>query len=71
MSLAEVLAELPALTFAERQQIISSALELDDNDLSPEDQAVVDFRLAQYRADPSSAVGLEEMKARLLRRING
>ncbi len=68
MSLAEVLAELPALTFAERQQIICSALELDDDGLSPQEQAIVDLRLSQHRADPSSAIGFEEMKARILRR---
>jgi putative addiction module component (TIGR02574 family) len=65
MSFAEVLQELPALTFEERQQIIRRALELDDPPLSEADEALVEARLAALRDAPASAVPLEEMKARL------
>ena len=65
MSFAQVLEELPALTFEQRQLLIRRALELDDPPLSDADEALVEMRLAAHRADPSSAVSLDEMKARL------
>lgn len=65
MSFTEVLAELPALTFAERQLLVRRALELDDPVLTAEEEAVVEKRLADHRQNPGSAVSLDEMKARL------
>jgi putative addiction module component (TIGR02574 family) len=69
MSFTEVLAGLPALTVAERQLLIRRALELDEPALSPEDEALVEKRLADHRRDPGSAVPLDEMKARLRARF--
>jgi hypothetical protein len=68
MSLAEVLAELPAMSVAERQQLIRSAVELDETGLSALEEQLVEARLEAHRANTSSAVGLEEMKRRLLDR---
>jgi uncharacterized protein Smg (DUF494 family) len=65
MSFAQVLEELPALTVEQRQILIRRALELDDPPLSDADEALIEARLAAHRADPKSAVSLEEMKARL------
>lgn len=65
MSFSEVLAELPALTIVQRQQLIRRALELDDPGLSPQDEALVEQRLAEHHQNPSSSVPLEEMKSRL------
>ena len=70
MGLSEVLAELPALTVAERQQLIRSAIELDDDELSQDEQSLVNARMANHRADPTSAIGLEEMKAGLPSRFD-
>jgi putative addiction module component (TIGR02574 family) len=70
MSFSEVLHELPALTVAERQMVIRRALELEDAALSAEDEALVEGRLADHRQDPSSAVPLDEMKARLRTRFS-
>ena len=69
MSFTEVLAELPALTVAERQLLIRRALDLDDPARSAEDEAVVERRLAEHRQNPGSAVSLEEMKTRLRSRF--
>ena len=69
MSIAEVLAELPALTTAERQLLVRRALDLDEPPLSPEDESVVRERLAEHRANPGSAISLDEMKARLRARF--
>ena len=65
MSFAEVLQELPALTFEQRQVLIRRAVELDDTGLSPADEALVESRLAAHRAAPETSVPLEEMKSRL------
>ena len=67
MSFNEVIAELPRLTFEERQILIRRALELDDPPLSAADEALVEERLAEHHSDPSSSVPLDEMKSRLRR----
>ena len=65
MSFNEVLAELPRLTFEERQILIRMALELDDSPLSAADEEFVDARLAEHHADPDSSIPLQELKNRL------
>jgi putative addiction module component (TIGR02574 family) len=69
MSFNEVLAELPALTVAERQLLVRRTLDLDEPGLSPEDESLVQSRLAEHHHDPASAVPLEEMKTRLRSRF--
>jgi hypothetical protein len=65
MSFAEVLQELPTLTYEQRQIIVRRALELDDAPLNKADETLVESRLAALREDPKSGLSLEEMKARL------
>lgn len=65
MSINEVIAELPRLTFEERQILIRRALELDDPPLSVADEELVEARLAAHHSDPGSSVPLDEMKSRL------
>lgn len=65
MSFAEVLQELPALTFEQRQVLIRRAVELDEAGLSQDDEALVESRLAAHRAAPETSIPLEEMKRRL------
>ena len=65
MSFNEVIAELPRLTFEERQILIRRALELDDSPLSAADEELVGERLAQHHTDPSSSVELDALKNRL------
>ncbi|MBC8041346.1 MAG: hypothetical protein H7Y06_12445 [Opitutaceae bacterium] len=69
MSFAEVMQQLPAFTLAERQMLVRQALELDDPGMSAGDVALAEERLAAYRADPASAVSLDEMKRRLRARF--
>ena len=68
MGLNEVIAELPRLTFEERQILIREALELDDPVLSAVDEELVEERLAEHHADPSTSMPLAEMKRQLRRR---
>ena len=53
MNFNEVIAELPRLTFEERQILIRRALELDDSPLSVADEALVEERLAAHHDDPA------------------
>ena len=69
MSFSEVLAELPAMTVAERQALVQRALELDEPGLSTADEAIVEKRLEDHRKNPESAVILEEMEKRLRSRL--
>jgi hypothetical protein len=69
MSFNEVIAELPRLTFEQRQILIRRVLELDDPPLSPADEELVDARLAEHHSDPTSSVPLAEMKSRLRSRL--
>ena len=65
MSFSEVLAELPALSVAERHLLVRRALDLDESGLSAADEELVEKRLADHRANPSSAVSIDEMKSRV------
>ena len=65
MSFNEVIAELPRLTFEERQILIRQALELDDLPLSAADEELVEGRLAAHHEDPTSSVPLEDIKKNL------
>ena len=65
MSFNEVIAQLPSLSFEERQILIRRALELDDPALSPAEEELVEWRLAAHHANPDSSISLDEMKDRL------
>jgi hypothetical protein len=69
MSFNDVLAELPSLSVPQRQLLVRRALELDEQCLSAEDEALVEERLAKGRREPQSAVPLEEMERRLRGRV--
>ena len=69
MSFSEVLAELPALSVAERQLLVRKALELDDPGISSADEALIAERLREHRLNPASAIPFEEMAQRLRSRF--
>lgn len=54
--LSQVLEELAAFTFAERQLLVRRVIELDDPPLSEADEALVESRLAAHRLDPALCV---------------
>jgi len=69
MSLTEILAEIPKLSFAERQQLVRRAIEVEDNDLTAEEKAVLDERLADFRQNPNSGTPAEQLKGEVLQRL--
>ena len=57
MSTTEILAQLPALTPADREKVRSQLDAIDSAaPLSPEEKQLVDERVATYRQNPGAAV---------------
>jgi len=69
MSLAEILAEIPKLSFAERQELVRRAISIEDDELTSEENAILDERLAEFQRNPTSGVAADELKASVLKRI--
>jgi len=69
MSLTEILAEIPKLSFAERQELVRRAIEVEDQDLTAEERAILDQRLADFRSNPNSGIPAEQLKAKVSRRL--
>jgi len=60
MSLTEILAEIPKLSFAERQELVRHAIEVEEQDLTPEEKAILDERRDDFRRNPNSGFQLIE-----------
>ena len=69
MSLTEILAEIPKLSFAERQELVRRAISAEDDDLTPEENAILDQRLEDFQRNPTSGVAAEDLKGAVLKRI--
>lgn len=69
MSLTEILAEIPKLSFAERQELVRRAIALEGDEVTPEENAILDQRLDDFRRDPDSGVAAADLKKSLLQRI--
>jgi hypothetical protein len=69
MSFTQVLEKLPSLTVKQRQILISRALQLEELPLSPQEESIVEHRLAAHRQDSRSSLPLSEFKKRLSRRL--
>lgn len=76
MSKAEILAELPKLTPAERQEVRRLLTKLDGEawldaaePLTDAEKALLDARLAAYEKDPDSGGSWEEVEARIRARL--
>jgi hypothetical protein len=72
MSKAEILAELPKLTPAERREVRLKLAALDgeewlaaDDPLLDAEKALLDARLAAYEKDPDAGSSWEEVEARV------
>ena len=71
MSKAEILKELPALQPADRREIFDRLCDLQERDLlagqppTPEEKALLDRELEDYRKNPDAGSSWEEVEARL------
>jgi hypothetical protein len=71
MSLQEILAEIPRLSFADRQALIQHAMAVDDVPLSPEENALLDARMEDFRQHPATGVPLHELRVEVQKRMRG
>ena len=69
MSLTEILAEIPKLSFAERQELVRRTIEVEDDELAPEEKAILAERLEDFRRDPNSGIPAEQLKTSVLDRL--
>jgi len=69
MSLSEILAEIPKLSFAERQELIRRAISVGDEQLTPEEAAILDERIEEFQSNPTAGIPLESLKAVALKQI--
>jgi len=69
MSLTEILAEIPKLSFAERQELVRRAIAVEDEELTPEEKAILGERLEDFRRNPESGIPAEQLKSSVLQRL--
>ncbi len=69
MSLTEILAEIPKLSFAERQELVRRAIAVEDDELTPEENAILEERLEDFQRNPTTGVAAEELKDSIVQRI--
>ena len=69
MSFAEILDEIPRLSFAERQELVRHAIALDDSELTAEENAPLDARMEDFRRNPDAGIPLEELRNHIKQRL--
>ena len=69
MSFAEILEEIPKLSFVERQEVIRRAVSPEDAVLMPDEEELLDARMADFAAHPEAGVLLEQLKATVQERL--
>ena len=69
MSLYEILAEIPKLSFANRQELVRGAMAVAEDELSPEESAILGRRLEDFQRDPDAGISVDELKTSVLKRI--
>ena len=70
MSKVEILAALPKLGVADRREIFDHLCDLEERDLldgvaTPEEKALLDRELEEYRRHPDAGSSWEDVKARI------
>ncbi len=69
MSFAEILDEIPRLSFAERQELVRRAVALDDSELTAEESALLDGRMEDFSRNPNAGIPLEELQSHIKQRL--
>jgi hypothetical protein len=69
VSFAEILEEIPNLSFAQRQELVRRAISLDDDNLTPAETALLDARMEDFRRDPEAGIPLEQLKEHIAGRL--
>ncbi len=69
MSLTEILAVIPKLSFAERQELVRRAIEVEDDELTTDEKLILENRLGDFRRDPESGIPAGQLKSEVLARL--
>jgi putative addiction module component (TIGR02574 family) len=69
MSLNEILAAIPKLSFAERQELVRRVIEVEDDQLSADERLILEKRLEDFRRNPNSGIPAEQLKGEVSRRL--
>ncbi len=69
MSLTEILAVIPKLSFAERQELVRCAIEVEDDELTADEQMILEKRLGNFCSDPESGIPAGQLKSEVLQRL--
>jgi putative addiction module component (TIGR02574 family) len=69
VSLAEILDEIPKLTFTERQELVRQAIAIDDDALTPEENAILDARMEAFHLNPEAGLPLEQLGNHVRKRL--
>ncbi len=56
MSFAEILEEIPSLSFAQRQELVRRAIAIDEDELTPGENALLDARMEAFQRDPEAGI---------------
>lgn len=64
-----MLDQIPKLSFAERQQLIRCAIEVDDTSLTKEEEALLGKRLEDFVPDQTSGIPLEDLKEQVQKNL--
>jgi putative addiction module component (TIGR02574 family) len=70
MNLTQILAEIPKLSFAERQELMRRTIEIEDEEITLEGKAILDKRLQDFRSNPNSGVPAEQLKTEVSQRLH-
>jgi hypothetical protein len=70
VSFAEILEEIPNLSFAQRQELVRRAIAIDDDALTPEESALLDARMDDFRRNPEAGISLEQLKEHITERLS-
>ena len=70
MSFAEILEEIPNLSFTQRQELVRRAIALDEDDLTPGENALLDARMEDFRRDPGAGISLEQLREHIAARLS-
>ena len=62
MRFAEILSEIPRLSFAERQEWVRSSIAVDDAELTAEENTLPDARMEDFRRQRDAGIRLEELR---------
>jgi hypothetical protein len=63
MSFAEILEEIPKLSFAQRQELVRQAMAVDE-ELTTEENVILDERMEDFRRHPELGIPLEQLRSR-------